>query len=1668
MAKAASKKYINLFIKILSWTLGIIVVLCILLFVLVQIPAVQNYAKDQTVSWLNGKLKTKVSIAKLRINFPNKILIEKIYFEDQQKDSLLWGNQISVDISLFKLLQNKIEIKSIGLNGVTVNIKRVSPDTVFNFNYILAALVTEKSKGKQKTDTSKSLGFSFGKLDLKNISVRYMDDVSGINTNVFLNSLQTSVKEFDLDKSLYGISDLNVVGLNLKIDRHHPLMVLRAVSKTASNSQANSALPELRVGKINFADAKIKYDDALVGIHSILDANQLLLQMGKMDLNKLIIPIDLLSLSKANMTFSIDKTKKTKQTSTTEAMQMPDSSKWHITAKYILFDNNNLRFDNDNQAPIKKGIDYQHLQLSNINIQLDSLDVTPIAYKGLLNKMSADEKAGLHLKELSTRFFYNDQQASLENLNLKTDKTIIRQKLLLNYPSLSSMTTHPENIQINADLNNCTLAISDVLLLAPMLEQNLRGYENSVLKINTELHGYVKNLKIPKLELYGLGNTSIKVNGIVQGLPKIDHLYADLNIAQFNTGRKDIESVMPSKTIPQFLSIPENVNVSGNFKGTLKVFSTKLNAVTTDGAAKLDLKMGELKSFAGTIQLDTLNIGKIFKQEKNIGKVTLHAGAKGEGYDYKTMVAEVNAEILNANIKDYQYKNALVALNLNKGKADIVSSIVDPNINYNLSASAELENPYPSFKMDLKVDTLNLEHLNLVKENMAFHGQLYADFQNSNPDSLEGNMMVRNIHYTYQKKTFSTDSIILTAKNETDYQLLDLNSRPVKMQLKGKYKLTELGTALEHTINQYYNIPGFKDTTFKPQNWEAKFRLSASPLVMRFMPELEGTDTISALVHYNSALNDLKVNVSAPLVQYASYHIKSLQFIASTEKSQLNYHLQIRQAGSPSFIINETSLDGLVKSNTVYANLIFRDKLLQKNYQLAGSIIHSTKGIQIHFDPDSLILNKQKWTVKKDNYIRYDSTGVYAKDFQFQFRDQSIALNSVGSETGAPIKLDFIHFDINTLTDIAKKDSLFADGIINGSVIISNATTHPTFTSDIKITNLAYQKNVFGDLLMKVDNIGENRFNANVELKGLKNQANLRGTYQTKDGLMNLHLVVDSLDMGIIKPFSSNQIKEASGNVKAKIDIDGSFENPSVNGVMNFENVYVTPTKLGQKFKMHQDEVKVDGSGIHFKDFSLEDSAGNKAVLDGDLFTKNFRAYDFNLKLKADDFTLVNSTQADNQLFFGKLNMDADINITGNLEAPIVNAKLLANKNTNLTVVMPSSNAELQSREGVVNFIDTQKIKEIPAKKVIDDSLVKHSVFSGLVLNANIETDTAAVFTMVIDSQTGDAITVKGKTSLVAGLDESGKINLTGLYELEKGSYQFSLNMLKKKFEIMKGSTINWTGDPMSAIVNIKALYKLKTSPIDLVEQQLVGQTPTEINKYKQRVPVEVYMIMTGDLMKPEIKFDIIISESDISKWPLVDEKLQKIRTDESEMNKQVFALLILGRFVGEDITQNSTGSTTTGTMVRQSVSGVLSSQLNRVAGGLVKGVDLNFDFESQDDYSTGTAQTRTDLKVGMSRTLKNDRIKVNVGANVPIEGASSAQNASFITSDVQVDYMLSKDGKYMLRTYSKNNYEGVIEGQIIETGVTFIFTVEYDKFREMFRKSVAKKDEKNKNQKKK
>ncbi|HZH96101.1 MAG TPA: translocation/assembly module TamB domain-containing protein, partial [Flavisolibacter sp.] len=183
-----------------------------------------------------------------------------------------------------------------------------------------------------------------------------------------------------------------------------------------------------------------------------------------------------------------------------------------------------------------------------------------------------------------------------------------------------------------------------------------------------------------------------------------------------------------------------------------------------------------------------------------------------------------------------------------------------------------------------------------------------------------------------------------------------------------------------------------------------------------------------------------------------------------------------------------------------------------------------------------------------------------------------------------------------------------------------------------------------------------------------------------------------------------------------------------------------------------------------------------------------------------------------------------------------------------------------------------------------------------------------------------------------------------------------------------------------------------------------------------------------------------------------VNTRLTQLRQEQSELNKQVFSILLLNRFVGENPFASSGEGFNAASFARTSVSKLLTEQLNQLAGGLIGGVELNFDVASSDDYTSGEKRTRTDLDVGLSKRLLNDRLTVTVGSNFQLEGAQqSSQGSNNIAGNVSVNYQLSRDGRYMLRFYRKNEYEGLVDGYVIETGLGFVITVDYNRFRQIF-----------------
>jgi hypothetical protein len=712
--------------------------------------------------------------------------------------------------------------------------------------------------------------------------------------------------------------------------------------------------------------------------------------------------------------------------------------------------------------------------------------------------------------------------------------------------------------------------------------------------------------------------------------------------------------------------------------------------------------------------------------------------------------------------------------------------------------------------------------------------------------------------------------------------------------------------------------------------------------------------------------------------------------------------------------------------------------------------------------PDSLLLNYASWSINRDNLIRFGATVMNAQNFNLSKGDQHLIINSLNSSGDSPMQVNFSNFSLSTLTAFVQSDSLLVDGTLNGAVQLRNLLTQPNFTTDLNLNNLALKRDTIGDVNIKVNNNTANVFATNVTITGRGNDVGLTGNYYLKpadNSNFDFNLAIRQLPFKTVEAVSMGALNDASGNLSGAIAINGTVKDPNIDGAINFNKTAFNVAMLGSYFRIDNEAIKVNNQGIRFDTFTITDSANNNLVIDGAANTTNFMNYNFDMTVRARNFRGLNSTKRENALYYGQVYFNSNLRIKGTEAAPIVDGSLRINEDTKLTIVLPQAEPGVVDRQGVIEFVDMDAPENDSLFKYTMaryDSSFNKSAITGFDITANIELVKEAEFNLVIDEANGDFLNLKGQALLNGGIDPSGKITLTGSYVMESGGYELSFNFLRRKFQMQKGSTITWTGEPTTANVDVTAVYVANTSAIDLVNDQI---QESQKGYYMQKLPFQVRLTVRGELMKPDLSFDIALPENASSMRvsedivSTVNTRLEQLKSEPSELNKQVFALLLLNRFVGQNpFASEGGGGFSAGLYAKQSVSKILTEQLNKLAGDLIAGIDINFDVNSSEDYSTGSRQERTDFGVALSKRLLNDRLKVTVGSNFELEGPQKASgNSSSAIGNVAVDYNLTKDGRYLIRAYSRNEYEGILEGYVVETGLRFVMSVDYNKFQEIF-----------------
>lgn len=1425
------------------------------------------------------------------------------------------------------------------------------------------------------------------------------------------------------------------------------------------------------VQKVAFKNIRFNFLDYSGGVQFRITLDTLGLKGRKTDINKLAFTVDDVLIAGVTSSVKIDTSIIPPSGDTTS------SASPVIYAGKLQLKDINFAFD-DLQAPYQKeGIDYVHLDLKDVALHAENAYYTLDSTSGNIHHLAAKEKSGVDLREFKSDFAYYAHGAYLHDLYLETANSIVRDNLEIRYSSIESLSEQLGEMELNINLEKSVVGVKDILIFAPDLrsQELFRQNSNEQLQLTTALNGKLKSLDIKDFYLSGLDGTVVDMSGQLNGLPDAEKINYDFRIAEIRSTEKDIMSFIPEDVVAS-VDLPSHFSLTGQISGTTLDYNPDIALVSTDGSATvkgyLHMSGGEgNEKYQLYVTTDKLNIGKILRQDSVLGRITAKLNADGSSFDIKRMNTVLKGDISSLWAMGYNYSNIQLDGTIQQQQAALALLSADPNADFNLDAEADLSGDYPTLVGKLEADSINLYALKLAGEELALTTNIDFNFPYLNPDYPYGDVIISRTGVYTKEDRYFMDTLLVSAKSSPDTgQHIDINADFIFASITGDIPLTKSGLLIQQQVDKYNPLPS-SDTTSPDTTDVAGYtlRLDAAitdrPLLRTLLPSLDylQPSTLQASISQES----LNVYASIPGLGYNDMLVDSAVLnISNTSANRIAYNLSLENFSQGTTQLYHPSISGGMDSGNITARAVVKDPEMKDRY-VVNAVMDIDSNKQTISLQEGLMLNYRNWTVSPGNKIVIEDSGLYADDFKLSHNEGSITLQSEQQEPNAPLDVAINNFLISDIVQVVQQDSLLANGLLNSKIKVTNLSGNIAATGKLTIDHFSVTGDTVGDLNVDLLEASANETDTRVTLNGYGNDLVITGSYYPEPQNGNnfdLQMDVQSLDMRTAEGLAAGQLRNSSGKLSGDIDITGTIEQPKLNGELRTDQVKTTIVQLGAAFTMRDEVISFSGDKISFNNFTLEDNTGNTGILNGNVNIKSLSKPNLDINFKADHWQVLNSTSRQNNFFYGELFISSNIDITGPATAPSVEGLLTIHDSTDFTINIPEDEPGVEERQGVIEFVD-KSAPEGFQKPMEKDKSEEMAIETGADLNLNIAIEEDARFNVVINPASGDMLSVKGEANLNTQVNPDGTVGLAGVYTLKDGFYELNYSLVKRKFKIKEGSEIKFSGDPLKAEVDITAEYTANIPPYELVESEIDQQNSIY---YKQRLPFSVVLKLSGEILEPEVAFDITLPternyRANSEVITIVQGKLQQMRNNPSEMNKQVFAALVLNKFIAPDPLE-SMGGTSTEYVVRQSASRFLSAQLNRLSDEFVKGLDVNVDLQSTEDYTTGAKRNRTDLNLSATKQLFNERLSVTVGNNFELEGAEEGNNSNsnLIPGNLAADYKLSSDGRYLVRVFRRRDNINIVEGVSVETGVSFVITLDYNRFRNIFRGKREREEKRN------
>lgn len=1617
--------------------------LCFVLFV--RSPWGQEIIVERVVKSISSKTNTKVEVERLFITFSGNVFLEGLYLEDIHGDTLVYSKSLEANLPLSPILfANEIHLKSLEWQGLIAHIKRAEDTEKFNFSFLLDAYPSTDSAD---TAEAKPMAITIGEFDFKNFKIDYDDQFLGIQSTISLGTLYSNVDAFDLENMRFELDKLDLQNTNMAYTQTKPFPSIDDTTATQ--------LPYLSVDNFQMKNVVADYNSVPDQLLAAIDISHFELQLPKADMANNDFEIDKLLLKDSEMLLHSAEKDSTIQDS--DSIGAPKGFTWpvyKIVADKINLQNTSVNYRSGNMEHLPGKFSPDALAISHLELRLEDVSYRPKEAGFRLMGFRFEEKSGFRLKDLSFDASLNDTSAKMSQLKLQTNNSYIYGNIVMHYDSVIRFINSPELTNVAIAIPNINFALQDAFYFQPKLAENeyvQKALENMVVG-NIEVNGTLGDMNIRDLKFNWGRNTSLRTRGEVKNVTQPDALTFDFDEIQIASTRMDILKFVSEENLG--ISLPKTVSINAQAKGTPTNVKVDAALKIPEGSAQLagNFSTTNRMTFDGNLKVDSLRLDRLLKNEE-LGVISFDLKASADGASLNTLNATVHANFSQLELKNYDFSGLSVDGEITNGYGDIDMAFKDKNLNLKAKTLLSLDSVASKVNVNLNLIGADLYELGVTRENIKTGLKLKAEFT-GNPKDFSIKASTTDGIAVYDGNQYQFGDIDVIANIDEVTTDIAIESSFLKGMLQSNSSPKGLRIALKKQFQGYFSES--QATTMDTDSIQLKLNLSLRPtpvLTEVFFRGVERFDPITLNVDFNAATKKLNAELHMPSTTYVGSSLDSLNIFVNGNATDLNFSAGLSNLDYEPVQIKKTFFEGSLKNKRLLLELVSFDED-EKLVHIASEMNLAKDTIHLHIKPDALILNKKEWSVPSDNQISIADEFLRFHNVKLGRNDQQLTIsNDLEGIDKEHLGISFSDFKLQAFLSLLNPDEALVSGQVNGDFIIENPFGATGILADFKVNGLKVMQNSLGNLTLDATSKDNSSYDFNLSLKDGGVDLDLDGEYAaSEDGAkLNLDLILNRLDLKVIEGFSDKAIKDSNGIITGKMAVSGTTAAPQYDGTLQFEQADFKVSSLNTLFRISEESIRIDNKGVYFNSFEIGDANSNTFFIDGSIRTKNLMNPSFDLKLVAKEFLLLNSTKEDNELFYGTASFDADVAITGDLKLPKMKGKLRIRKITDVTYVVPESQLDVEERDGVVIFVNRENPDAILTR---NDQEETPAFFQGTDVKAILEIADDAVFHVVIDEKTGDNLQVSGDAALNLNIEPNGRINLSGRYELNKGHYETSLyNLVKRRFEINPGSTITWQGEPTDAKLDVTAAYNVETSASPLMTTVTSGQDASVVGKFRQVLPFIVYLNVDGELLEPKLSFALDMPEdAQGSIGGAVYNRVQQLNTQESELNKQVFSLLALNRFFPDSGSDGSAGGTAA--LARDNVNKVLSGELNTFSDKIFgkSGFELDFDLDSFTDYQGDTPQDRTQLNINAKKKLFDDRLIVTAGSAVDVEGSAQVgKSETPIIGNVSLEYLLTQNGTYRLKGFRKNEYQNIIDGQLIVTGVALIFNREFNKFSELF-----------------